>query len=192
MQERELAQFHDGDTRCLHVGGKDSPDYDAVAAQGRKESASDDSRLTYVAMTRAQSQVVAWWAPSWDEPNGGLSRLLRGRRPGETVVPDRVAPDKISDDDAMARFREWEAVGGLVIEESVVRPVPTLPARDADGKLQVRHFHRSIDAAWRRIASSSWDMFWSSMRWRVTTESDCGTSRGGSGILLPTVAASER
>jgi exodeoxyribonuclease V beta subunit len=54
----------------------------------------------------------------------------------------------------MARFREWEAVGGLVIEESVVRPVPTLPARDADGKLQVRHFHRSIDAAWRRTSYS--------------------------------------
>ena len=49
----------------------------------RAEDASDDSRLTYVAMTRAQSQVVAWWAPSHDEPNGGLSRLLRGRRPGE-------------------------------------------------------------------------------------------------------------
>ena len=41
--------------------------------------AGDDIRLTYVALTRAQSQVVAWWAPSWDEVNGGLSRLLRGR-----------------------------------------------------------------------------------------------------------------
>ena len=49
---------------------------------GRAEDASDDSRLTYVALTRAQAQVVAWWAPSNDEPNGGLSRLLRGRRPG--------------------------------------------------------------------------------------------------------------
>ena len=89
VQERELVLFHDGDTRCLHVGGKDSPDYDAVAALGRKEAASDDSRLTYVAMTRAQSQVVAWWSPAYDEPNGGLSRLLRGRGPGESTVPDR-------------------------------------------------------------------------------------------------------
>ncbi len=67
----------------------DSPDFNAVSVLGRKEDASDDSRLMYVAMTRAQSQVVAWWAPSWDEPNGGLSRLLRGRRPGEAEVPDR-------------------------------------------------------------------------------------------------------
>ena len=56
------------------------------------EDASDDSRLTYVAMTRAQSQVVAWWSPAYDEPNGGLSRLLRGRRPGESSVPDDAYP----------------------------------------------------------------------------------------------------
>src|SRR5262249_50693363 len=116
--------------------------------------ASDDSRLMYVAMTRAQSQVVAWWAPSWDEPNGGLSRLLRGRHPGEAEVPDRVSPDKISDDDAMVRFKEWEAAGGLVIEESTPRPIPLVAVDEPDGALAARHFHRSIDAAWRRTSYS--------------------------------------
>src|SRR4029077_10041751 len=120
VQERELVLFHDRDTRCLHVGGKDSADYDAVAVQGRKEQASDDSRLTYVALTRAQAQVVAWWSPAFDEPNGGLSRLLRDRRPGDRCVRNRCEPAKISDDDAMAGFREWEAAGGPVIEEAVV------------------------------------------------------------------------
>ena len=95
-------------------------------------------------MTRAQSQVVAWWSPAYDEPNGGLSRLLRGRGPGESAVPDRCVPAKISDDDAMARLRKWEAAGGPVIEESVVAPSrsgcppsraerlrsPALPPRD--------------------------------------------------------------
>ena len=112
VQTRELILFHDGDTRCLHIGGSDSPDFNAVSRLGRAEGASDDSRLTYVAMTRAQAQVVAWWAPSYDEVNGGLSRLLRGRRPGESSVPDRRSPDKLSDEDAMARFKEWEAAGG--------------------------------------------------------------------------------
>ena len=64
VQNRELVLFHDGDQRCLHVGGSDSPDFNAVSMLGRAEDASDDSRLTYVAMTRAQAQVVAWWAPS--------------------------------------------------------------------------------------------------------------------------------
>ncbi len=150
----ELVLFHDGDQRCLHVGGIDSPDYNAVSVLGRKEDASDDSRLMYVAMTRAQSQVVAWWAPSWDEPNGGLSRLLRGRRPDEATVPDRVAPEKISDKDAMARFEEWQAAGGLVIEESAVPPMPALPPPETRDDLEARHWHRTIDAEWRRTSYS--------------------------------------
>ncbi|RDH76960.1 exodeoxyribonuclease V subunit beta [Mycolicibacterium moriokaense] len=154
VPDPELVLFHEGEQRCLHVGGPDSPDFNAVSVLGRKEDASDDSRLMYVAMTRAQSQVVAWWAPSWNEATGGLSRLLRGRHPGEAEVQDKCVPEKVSDDDAMARFREWEAAGGLVIEASVARPVPAMPAQAAPTGLDARHFHRSIDTAWRRTSYS--------------------------------------
>jgi exodeoxyribonuclease V beta subunit len=156
-QDRDVMLFHDEGVRCLHIGGKDSPDFKAVEKLGRKEDASDDSRLTYVAMTRAQSQVVAWWSPAFDEPNGGLSRLLRGRRPGESFVPDRCEPAKISDDDAMARLREWEAAGGPVIEESVVAPAlvaPSVSYEPVPSNLASRHFHRSIDTGWRRTSYS--------------------------------------
>ena len=154
VTDPDLVLFHDGDTRCLHIGGPDSPDYNAVVKLGRAEDASDDSRLTYVALTRAQAQVVAWWAPSRDEPNGGLSRLLRGRRPGEAQVPNSVQPAKVSDDDALARLREWEAQGGPVIEDSVVRPIPPLPRARPPGVLGVRAFERTIDTAWRRTSYS--------------------------------------
>lgn len=154
-QDSDVVLFHDEDgARCLHVGGKDSPDFKAVERLGRKEDASDDSRLTYVALTRAQSQVVAWWSPAYYEPNGGLSRLLRGRRPGEPVVPDQCEPARISDDDAMARLREWEAAGGPVIEESVVAPAPSLAAEPMPDRLGNRHFHRGIDTGWRRTSYS--------------------------------------
>lgn len=152
--EPELVLYHEGDTRCLHVGGPDSPDFNAVAKQGREEDASDDSRLMYVAMTRAQAQVVTWWAPSRDEPTGGLSRLLRGRSPGEPVIPDIVSPVKVTDDQAMARFKEWEAVNGPAIEESIPQPLPSPPSDDTPITLQARHFHRSIDTAWRRTSYS--------------------------------------
>ncbi|MGE2718398.1 exodeoxyribonuclease V subunit beta [Mycolicibacterium celeriflavum] len=152
--EPEIVLYHEGDTRCLHIGGNDSPDFHAVSKVGREEDASDDSRLMYVAMTRAQSQLVAWWAPSRDEPNGGLSRLLRGRRPGEPMVPDVVVPGKVSDDDAMARFKQWEAVGGPVIEESVPRPTPARHEPPSRAEFAARHFHRSIDTAWRRTSYS--------------------------------------
>ena len=124
----------------------------SVGSQG--EDAGDDSRLTYVALTRAQAQVVAWWSPANGEPNGGLSRLLRGRSPGEPHVPDRCAPAKISDDDAMARLQEWEAAGGPVIEASVVAAAPPVPPKQAPSDLDNRHFHRSIDTGWRRTSYS--------------------------------------
>jgi exodeoxyribonuclease V beta subunit len=155
IADRDLMLFHDeGGVRCLHIGGKDTPDFRTVAARARKEGASDDSRLTYVAMTRAQAQVVAWWSPAYDEPNGGLSRLLRGRRPGEAVVPDRCVPAKISDSDAMAGLREWEAAGGPVIEESVVAPVVRGTTVVTSSELDARHFDRGIDTAWRRTSYS--------------------------------------
>ena len=90
LHDSEFVGFHDGHTRCLHVGGPDSPDFNPVTVQGGHEQAGDHIRLTYVAMTRAQSQLVAWWAPAWDEPSGGLSRLLRGRSPGELPRDLRV------------------------------------------------------------------------------------------------------
>jgi exodeoxyribonuclease V beta subunit len=154
VSDHELVLYHEGETRCLHVGGKDSADYDEVAAQGRKEDASDDSRLTYVAMTRAQSQVVAWWSPAWAEPNGGLSRLLRGREPGEPSVPDRCVPAKVSDDDAMTRLQKWAAADALVIEESVVADAAPVARPGADVAFEVRHFHRTIDTSWRRTSYS--------------------------------------
>ncbi|MDM3975951.1 exodeoxyribonuclease V subunit beta [Mycobacterium marseillense] len=154
-QDSDVVLFHDEDgARCLHVGGRDSPDFKTVERLGRKEDASDDSRLTYVALTRAQTQVVAWWSPAYYEPNGGLSRLLRGRRRGDPVVPDRCEPAKVSDDDALARLREWEAAGGPVIEDAVVAPAPALPPAPVPRNLDSRHFHRAIDTTWRRTSYS--------------------------------------
>ena len=153
LHDSEFVGFHDGHTRCLHVGGPDSPDFNPVTVQGGHEQAGDHIRLTYVAMTRAQSQLVAWWAPAWDEPSGGLSRLLRGRGPGESTVPDRC-PDRPTDDQARTRLREWETAGGLVLEESVVTPAPAPPPTPSPHGLAVRHFHRSIDTTWRRTSYS--------------------------------------
>lgn len=154
VQDRDLVLFHDDGARCLHIGGKDSPDFAAVEKLGRKETASDDSRLTYVALTRAQSQVVAWWSPAYGEPNGGLSRLLRGRRPGESVVPDRCDPPKITDDEAWERLREWEEAGGPVVEKSVIAATPRVSVPTEPSDLGTRHFHRAIDTAWRRTSYS--------------------------------------
>jgi len=150
----DVLLFHDdAGTRCLHIGGKKSPDRRAVEGLNRTEAARDNIRLTYVALTRAQSQVVAWWAPSRDEINGGLSRLLRGRGTGAADVPDRCTP-RVSDEDALRSFRTWQDAGGPVIEESAVAAVATVPRVSPPTNLGARHFHRSIDTSWRRTSYS--------------------------------------
>ena len=154
VQNRDLILFHDNGIRCLHIGGPESPDYRSVAALGRREEASDASRLMYVAMTRAQSQVVAWWAPSYDEPNGGLSRLLRDREPGQAVIRDRCDPKSVTDAEAMKRFQQWENHGGPVVEDARIVPVGQLVADAPPKDLRARHFHRHIDTTWRRTSYS--------------------------------------
>jgi exodeoxyribonuclease V beta subunit len=68
-------------------------------------------------------------------------------------VPDRCEP-KITDDDALTRLREWEALGGAVIEESLQSPAPTVPGEPPPSDLSARLFHRAIDTTWRRTSYS--------------------------------------
>lgn len=150
----DLVRFHDGTQRCLHVGGRQSPELALAQAASEQEDRGEELRLCYVALTRAQSQVVAWWAPSWDEPNGGLSRLLRGRGPGETAVPNRCEPAKIQCAEALPLLRRWESDGALSIEFSELASPVDLPAAEPPANPGIRHFHRGIDTAWRRTSYS--------------------------------------
>jgi exodeoxyribonuclease V beta subunit len=151
----DVLLYHDeADTRCLYIGGKRRPERRSVEELSRLEAARDNIRLTYVALTRAQSQVVAWWAPTADEVNGGLSRLLRGRQVGDAEVPDKCAP-RVSDEDAWAVFAQWQAAGGPSVEESVIVPPVALVKDSSADILEVRHFHRWIDTRWRRTSYSA-------------------------------------
>ncbi|EUA20479.1 uvrD-like helicase C-terminal domain protein [Mycobacterium xenopi 3993] len=60
----DILLYHDDDTRCLYIGGQDrSAERQAAKRLNLRENAHDNLRATYVALTRAQSQVVTWWAP---------------------------------------------------------------------------------------------------------------------------------
>lgn len=143
-----------GETRCLYIGGEQGPDRVRAKQFHHVEESLDHLRISYVALTRAQSQVVAWWAPSRDEVNSGLSRLLRGRSLGGVEVPTSCLP-KTSDKDAWAQFQTWQDAGGPVVEHSaVISPTP-LPRSAAPKDLVARHFHRKIDTGWRRTSYSA-------------------------------------
>ncbi|MET0703950.1 MAG: UvrD-helicase domain-containing protein [Mycobacterium sp.] len=150
----DVIAYHGSDgRRCLHIGGETAVDFDQAVRAGRSEDVRERLRLAYVALTRAQSQVVAWWAPTKDEVNGGLSRLLRGRSFGEADVLDECRRG-ITDADAVACFRAWSAEGGPAVERAIVGAVPDVPTPAPPTGLAARHFHRDIDVRWRRTSYS--------------------------------------
>ncbi len=140
--------------RVLDVGGTASPGRVARQRQAATEQAGEALRLLYVGLTRAQSQIVTWWAPSTNTPDSGLHRLLFGRGTGGSMVPEQVRVP--GDDEAAAVFAALEARGGPVIEAAVVARwvAPGLTA-EVDQPLHKARFSRVLDTAWRRTSYSA-------------------------------------
>ncbi len=140
--------FHDDDgTRRLDLAGS----ADAMR-RARAESAGEELRLTYVALTRAQSQVVTWWGPSQNAAHSGLSRLLFGRTAGESTVPDRIPVP--TDFEATAALVAWQEAGAIAHEQSARESGPVLRVGEDAGRVAVRQFTRTIDTDWRRTSYS--------------------------------------
>ncbi len=143
--------FHDDDgRRTLDVGGTPAA---ASLAAAREEAAGEELRLTYVALTRAQSQVVTWWGPSWNAGTSGLTRLLLGREPGQAEVP-QTCPRGPSDVAVETALEAWQTHGALHLEVSELRRAGPVPGREATGGLAVRPFGRDVDTEWRRTSYS--------------------------------------
>jgi exodeoxyribonuclease V beta subunit len=143
--------FHDpSGQRTLDVGGSVDA---ATATLARREAAGEELRLTYVALTRAQSQVVTWWAPTRDSCHSGLSRLLFGRTIGESDVPVTL-PSVPSQFEAVAALTQWESEGALSLEMSELRETSASPSPSDDIPLGVRRFDRGVDTDWRRTSYS--------------------------------------
>ena len=146
------ALYHDdAGERCLDVA-REGPQWQDHDARHRAEEAGDELRDLYVALTRAQSQVVTWWAPTANTRNGGLHRLLFGRGRGDATVPDQRAVP--ADVEATGRLTSIAAAGGPALEASVVPDSELEPTPESPPPMDVRHFDREVDADWRRTSYS--------------------------------------
>jgi exodeoxyribonuclease V beta subunit len=147
--------LHDPEGRRIRdIGGKLSPGYGLRKTQSELEEAGEELRLLYVALTRAQSQVVAWWAPSAGTSGAPLHRLLFGRTPG--VSEPALRQSVPADSRLGARFADWASIAEVSVER--VGPAQGLrwtPPTDNPPTLDVARFHRSIDALWRRTSYSA-------------------------------------
>ncbi|MFZ2501563.1 MAG: 3'-5' exonuclease, partial [Nocardioides sp.] len=152
VKDVEIALFHDADgRRFLDVSGRGLDWSDHRNAHLAEESG-ESLRKLYVAITRAQSQVVTWWAPTMNTEMGPLHRMMFGRQPGWGEVLER-APVK-EDPDALMVLRAWETAGGPVVEEAAHASVDPLPRSAPSTLLARRRFERSIDDDWRRTSYS--------------------------------------
>ncbi len=148
-----LPLFHDSTgERCRNVA-EAGPGWDDDVRDAKAEEAGEALRLLYVAMTRAKSQVVCWWAPSANAPASPLQRLLLGRAPGSVGVPEST-PNP-TDDAIVETLARWSQVGGPKPEVATVATLNGVLPPVAVPELRARAFSRHVDADWRRTSYSS-------------------------------------
>ncbi|WP_237111649.1 UvrD-helicase domain-containing protein [Nocardioides sp. WS12] len=149
--------FHDADgRRCLDIGGS-GPDWGDHVRRWADEEAGEWLRLLYVAVTRAQSQVVAWWAPTKNAEASPLHRLLmrQSAADGSLRADVPVAPSVPDEDAITALFAAWRDRGGPSPEVSNPAAITAPLVAESPGELSARAFTRSVDTGWRRTSYSS-------------------------------------
>ena len=150
------AVFHDEhDQRVRDVGGKGSPGWPEHVKRHKQEEVDDELRLTYVALTRAQSHLVLWWAPTYNTPHSPLQRLLLYDDPSAVAPLSITVPD---DAKALAAFRARAtgSSGGLAVEVMSPRPLEVWsPNGQPSPTLELAVFTRALDVTWRRTSYSA-------------------------------------
>jgi exodeoxyribonuclease V beta subunit len=152
-EPREVLHHDAHGRRVRAVGGPGDPEWGEHTRAQRVEDDGEDLRLLYVALTRAQGQVVAWWVPSSQTAPSALNRVLRGRA-GPGVEPH---PSVILTDDTTV-WAELASLAGpdLAVEAVEKRTAPPyVPPAVEHGRLDVARFDRELDLAWRRSSYSS-------------------------------------
>ena len=144
--------FHDdAGNRCLNVGGGGAHWADDCR-RWADEEAGEWLRLLYVAITRAKSQVVCWWAPTKNAVASPLHRMLMRDVDAAEVPQSPAVPD---DDAVVALFATWRDRGGPSPEPAVLADPGADPPAPGSPELAARSFTRAVDTEWRRASYSS-------------------------------------
>ncbi len=152
----EVLRYHDdAGRRTLDIGGPGGAAYDAARSLHMDEERGEDLRLLYVALTRARSQVVAWWAPSNNSAAGPLSRLLFGGAAPGHVPPASVGVPPDADAWTQVSRLAANAGGSFAVEQvSTGAHAAWAPPTGARPSLAAATFRRRLDTAWRRTSYS--------------------------------------
>jgi exodeoxyribonuclease V beta subunit len=151
--------FHDGDARALDVGGNRRTDeYDANKERAQLEQTGELLRLLYVAVTRAEHQVVLWWSPCQHAAKSGLGRILFSRDSAGELDTTRgaVVPSDERCRDRLGLLVE-RGGGRFALEETDPSPsdTPWTDTAEPVGELQVAALARELDHTWHRTSYSA-------------------------------------
>ena len=125
--------------RLIDIGGDESPDFADHVAVAMAEDEAEESRLLYVALTRAEHHLVVWW-------------LEDAQKASENVLTGLVI--------AGGRDPAFLPVASEgTIELAMLRQPPPLdtyqPAGGEPVALDRARFTRHLDHEWRRVSFSS-------------------------------------
>ncbi len=153
--DENVLQLHDNDgQRVLDVGGFAALGRPERQQKAARELAGEALRLLYVGLTRAQSQVVIWWVPSFITPDSALHRLLFGRTSGSGEVPDTTTLP--ADEEVGSRLAALQARGGPAVEPAEPGDFSPASTPRMSGKhFGIGVFDRPLDTAWRRASYSA-------------------------------------
>ena len=153
-----VLRLHEDGTEVLDVGGRQAAGRPERFRRSLAEEAGENLRLNYVGMTRAQCQVVTWWADARTTTTSALHRFWA--RPARVGDPDPSYPATLGPAQEPLPRSAQTVVGdpGRVLSVEVVQPRP--PTRRRAGStvpvnLAARRFERILDTAWRRTSYSS-------------------------------------
>ena len=144
------------------------------ASRSHEEASGEEMRLAYVAMTRAQSKVVLWWAPTARSTSkSALHRLLFGQAADAASLGElltRRTSDKGSEvittteqnglprgDKRFEILQTWAEHRAFTLTEVVpgAKPTPVHVAVSSDEMNLSRFDPRLVDTSWRRTSYSA-------------------------------------
>ena len=145
--------YHDDDRERVVDVGDPAGRPQALLDRHADEDAGESLRMLYVAMTRARSRLIVWWAAGNNAPHSPLNRVLLGRGKDAAEVPARHVPQP---DEALAKwFARWDEVGGPAWSTATPGDRDQVAAERTRPPLAVRAFTRSVDQDWRRTSYSA-------------------------------------
>lgn len=123
--------------RVVDLSGKQSPNYAEHCRLAKQESLAEQSRLLYVALTRAEHHLEVWWVPNHKHPAEKLAELMNRHGSPEALAERSGGKIAVSYMNELAAEKAWR--------------VPASPPRP----LEVMELRRELDHTWRRVSFSS-------------------------------------